>query len=238
MRNYRISPCLLGACLALFASASAADAQARNKVVQEAYFALSFAANGTSHQTINGNYAGSWNWLDSDYNAYRKVASWYGCNASDWAVPGDGSGCYPYDRYVSFYSNPSGYGYSSIGSPYALFGRGGQCVYFANLVVYRSGVYTGSFGLLRDMWNVGNPNMHQVQFGDVIQRFDDPSGAINHVAIVVAVYTTAGSVTSVDVIDSNWVSDSGAANHEIIARYNLSISTLQGHFKIWKVPGY
>ncbi len=224
------------ACLGLAVFVPAGMAQtARQKVVAKAYYALDTAANGTSSQTLSGNYVGDWDLLDSDYTSYNTVKGWYGCNSSDWAVSGDGSGCADTEPYVSFYSNPSGYGYSTIGVPYADFGRGGQCTYFVNLVVYRSGVDTSSFPTLATMHAAGT-SISAVQVGDVIQRYN-VTGLTNHVAIVVAVYTSGGSVTSVDVVDSDWVSESGAANHEIIARHNFTAATL-ANFTIWKVPGY
>jgi hypothetical protein len=232
-------------CLALNVLAPGAMAQARRSVVQQAYYALSTSANGTSPRTLNGNYVGSWNWLDSDWNAYNTVKNYYNyfyngswtCFASDFGVGGDPCPNLTGHSVQSFYSNPGGYGYDAI-VPESSYGRGGQCVYFANLVVYRSGVDKSSFPSLPNMWGAGNPNMQQVQIGDVIVRYN--TGLVNHVAIVVEVYASGGKVTSVDVVDSDFFPDNMAhVNYpEVITRHTFPVGNLQGYFRIWKVPGY
>ncbi|HUC01926.1 MAG TPA: hypothetical protein VMA75_03400 [Candidatus Paceibacterota bacterium] len=232
--------------LTLTIFASTAIGQARQNVVHQAFYALSTSANGTSTQTINGNYVGNWNWLNSNYSSYNVVKNWYNyyqngswtCYPSDFAAAGDVCPNLTGHPVASFYSNPGGYGYSPI-IPEVAYGRGGQCTYFANLVVYRSGVYTGSFPSLSNMWAAGNSNMQQVQIGDVILRYN-VAGYVNHIAIVVQVYTNGGSVTSVDVVDSDYFPDylSGVSYPEVITRHNFPIANLQGYFRIWKVPGY
>lgn len=239
-------------CLALTVLVPIGMAQTnRQKVVNEAFYALSTAANGTSPQTLNGNYVGSWSWLDSDFNAYNTVKTWYNeysggaytCLASDWAVAGDPCPNLTGHPVSSFYSNPSGYGYTAI-IPEVRYGRGGQCVFFANLVVYRSQVDTQvnqsqPFPSKPTMYGNGNANMQQVQIGDVIVRYHVGS-MVDHVAIVVQVYTSGGSVSSVDVVDSDFFPDylSGVSYPEVITRHNFTIANLQGIFRIWKVPGY
>jgi hypothetical protein len=188
---------------------------------------------------------GSWSWLGSDYSSYSTVKLWYdeytaggySCYASDFAVTGDPCPNLTGHAVDSFYSNPSGYGFSAI-VPEVPYGRGGQCVYFANLVVYRSGVDRSPFPTLPNMWGTGNPNIQQVQIGDVIVRYK--TGLVDHVAVVVQVYLGAGKVTSVDVIDSDFFPDNEAhINYpEVITRHNFPIANLQGYFRIWKVPGY
>jgi hypothetical protein len=88
------------------------------------------------------------------------------------------------------------------------------------------------------MWSNTEPDLQKVVEGDVLQRFNDPAGATNHVSVVVQVYRSGSTVTGIDVIDSNWLSESGAANHEIIGRHLLSVSSIQGHFRIWKGTAY
>lgn len=217
----------------------------RQKVVHQALYALDPLASGTSSQTINGNYVGDWNWLDSDYTSYYTVMNWYNyyqngswtCYPSDFAASGDVCPNLTGHPVDSFYSNPSGYGYSPI-IPEVPYGRGGQCTYFANLVVYRSGVDTKPFPSLANMWAQGNANMQDVQPGDVIIRYN--TSRVNHVAVVVAVYASGGSVTSVDVVDSDYFPDteSGVQYPEIITRHNFTMTNLQGWFRIWPVPGY
>jgi hypothetical protein len=226
---------------ALFAIAPMCMAQtARQKVVNQLYRALSSSHNnGTSSQTLlfNGvyDYVGDWNWLDSDFSSYNTVKGLFSCNSSDWALSGDGSGCSPIENYVSFYSNPGYYGYSVIIPESTFYGRGGQCAYFADLVLVRANInFSGALNF-NTMWNNGNSNMQQVRVGDLIVRYNNVQ--TQHVAIVVAVYGS-GTTTNVDVIDSNFVSE-GPANHEMIARHNFSYSTLQGNFRIWdpSIPG-
>lgn len=208
-------------------AATSVMANAHDNVVHQAYYALDQSANGTSSKTIGGNYAGDWNWLTSD-GSYSTVRGWFGCNSSDWAVNGDS--CPQLAGWVSFYSNPWQYGYINSYSPQLNFyGRGGQCVYFVNLVLYRAGAY-GQLPNLPTMW-VQSISISNVQPGDVLQRYNVP-GQINHVAIAVQVYKTNGVVTSVDVVDSNWITDYGA-NMEIIGRHNISGSTLQ-QFRVWR----
>jgi hypothetical protein len=81
------------------------------------------------------------------------------------------------------------------------------------------------------MWGQSIP-ISNVQPGDVIQRYN-VSGTINHVAVAVAVYKSGTTVTSVDAVDSNWISDTGQLNMEIIGRHNFSGSTLQ-QFRVWR----
>lgn len=186
-----------------------AQATVYDDIVHQAYYALDQSASGASSKTISGNYAGDWNWLYSDSFSYGTVKGWYlsGCYASDWAVSGDS--CPQLAGWVSFYSNPSGYGYVNSASPIAnWYGRGGQCVYFVDLVLYRAGIYTGGL-------NVGTMNSQSLplsyaQPGYVLQRYNVNNNPINHVAIIVGVTRDgSGTVIAITVVDSNWVSDNG-----------------------------
>ncbi len=237
---------------ALIAMPSMGMAQDANReaVIHQAYYALDPSESGTSSQTINGNYVGDWNWLDSNLSAYSYVYGLFGCNASNFATSGDSCPNLTGHPVSSFYSNPSGYGHSPI-IPEVAYGRGGQCVYFGNLVFYRAIGYSSGFNKYT-LWTAlngnTNSNMQLVQAGDVIVRYYNSSlsstsgnyGYVDHVAIVVAVYKSGSSVTSVDVVDSDYFPDyvSGVSFPEVITRHNFSISTLQGHFNIWDPPGY
>lgn len=198
-----------------FALATTAD-----NIVYQANYALSTRADGTSSQMISGNYVGDWNWLYNDSSSYLAVKGWYGCNSSDWAVSGDG--CSSLAGWVSFYSNPSTYGYINSASPFVnRYGRGGQCAYFISLVLYRAGVYTGGLNI-NTMWNNQDIPLSNAQPGYVLQRYNSQTPATNHVAIIVGVTRDgSGTVTAVTVVDSNWVSDNGA-NMEIIAKHTIS----------------
>jgi hypothetical protein len=209
----------------------------RRAVVLETFYALRPSYDGGCDRTLNGNCISTWNYMNYDSSSYTTVKGWYSCNSSDWAVSTDSCPNLTGLTIPSFYSNVSGYGYSTIGIPYALFGRGAQCVFFCNLVLYRSGSHTSCFPSLATMNGNSEPNLQKVVEGDILQRYNDGSNT-NHVAIVVQIYKSGSTVTSIDVIDSNWLSESGAANHEIIGRHNFVISTIQGHFHIWKGTAY
>lgn len=217
--------------LVLIACAPVAMASVYDNVVYQAYRALDPSAGGYSSQMLNGDYVGDWDWLTSD-NDYQYLAPSYGppyCLASDWATSGDGSGCSPLGGWVSFYAYPSWYGYTSSASPLVnRYGRGGQCVYFVNLVLYRAGVHIAGLNIAT-MNNQSLP-LSYAQPGYVLQRYNVSNTPTNHVAIIVGVTRDgSGAVTAVTVVDSNWVSDNGP-DMEIIARH--TITNLTG-FRVW-----
>ncbi len=175
----------------------------RQAVIQEGYYALNPGHYGYSSKYINGCAVSDWNYLANDLNAYSllKGSNWYGSYASGWSL---------------FYSNPSAYGFSGG------YGRGGQCVYFANLLTYRSGVYQAIFPTYATCLNDYNgarrytKPYRNIQPGDIIRTY----ATNGHTAIVVAVLagTPGSSVTSVDVIDANYI------GNEIIGRHIISSS--------------
>lgn len=246
-------------CCAIAALAPAVMAQsfstnARRAVVLEAFYALRPAHDGGCNAYINGNCISTWNFInDSTYpgpSAYSALKSAYSCNASDWAVPGDS--CYA-SGYTSpsFYSNLSSYGLSTAGGSYGNVGRGGQCTFFANLVLYRAEVQMSSFPLLSTMWGNTDANLQHAVEGDVLQLYGDTGSGFttNHVAIVVQIYKTGSTITALDTIDANYISDvSGTANREVIARHAFctvtsgcpfsNVQMIQGHYRIWKGTTY
>ncbi|HFC10923.1 MAG TPA: hypothetical protein ENJ75_01900 [Candidatus Kaiserbacteria bacterium] len=220
--------------LVLFVSilfASIASATVYDNVVYQAYRALDPSASGYSSQILNGDYVSDWNWLTSD-SSYSTVHRWFGCNASDWALTGDGSGCTPEGGWVSFYTDPVWYGYTnSVSVLINEYGRGGQCVYFVNLVLYRAGAYTQALPLLSTMWNYQDISLSTAQPGYVLQRYG-VAGKANHIAIIVGVTRDgSGTVTAVTVVDSNWVSDNGA-NMEIIAKHTI-LNPDPSQWRVW-----
>lgn len=197
----------------------------RRAVVLEAFYALRPSHDGSCDKFIGGNCVSSWNYLYNDYSAYSTMKSWYGCNSSVWTFSGDGSGCSYPAAPTSFYSNVAYYGY------YGTYGRGGQCKYFANLILYRSGSDQRFMPSYANMWGNTESDLTRAVPGDILFA----NGF--HTAIVVEIKRTSGVVTGLDVIDANFVSDSGS-NREVIGRHEFKISQIQGTYRIWKGVSY
>jgi len=229
----------------IFAATSEARWASTNRraVVLECFYALRPSHDGGCDKTITTPYGtwcvSSWNYLNSDPNMYLTVRNIYSCDSSVWTTSGDGSPCHNYNSPVSFWMN-YGYNYGDYGS----YGRGGQCKYFANLILYRSGSYQKASPAYSDIIN--NPldyetNMQNAKEGDVLVTLNEGSANnIPHTAIVVEIKKSGTTVTGLDVIDSNYVSDiNGVAGREVISRHLLSIATLQQRsYKIWKKISY
>ena len=211
----------------------------RRAVVLEAFYALRPSHDGSCDRTIpsptgegSGRCISTWNYLASDAYAYSVVKGWYqhDCDSSEWSMPGDGSNCrnsYPF----SFYNNVYGYGYSN--GPYGFVGRGGQCKFFANLVLYRSGAHQGRIPTYDELPSQGESNLTLVRPGDVLFR------PHFHIAIVVEVKrNSSGAVTGLDVIDSNWISDNGLQSREVIGRHLYPIQEVQDKYMLWKGAFY
>ena len=213
----------------------------RRAVVLGAFYALRPSHDGGCDKTVkNGNNiycVSNWNYLYDDLSAYSVVKVWYGCNSSLWRFAGDGSGCSWPTAPASFYfrSKPSAYGY------YGGYGRGGQCKYFANLVLYRSGSDQRQLPNYVDMWGSNGIHMEKdltkAVPGDVLSS--DPNMP-PHTAIVVEIKKdpATGKIVGLDVIDSNWIKDTVDANREVIGRHVLSILNIKGWLAIWKGVSY
>ncbi len=229
----------------IFASASEARLSNNNRraVVLECFYALRPSADGSCDKTITNDYGtwcvSNWNYLNSDTNFYLTVRNIYSCSSSNWTTSGDGSPCYNNNSPASFWTN-YGYNYGYYGS----YGRGGQCKYFANLILYRSGSapqalppYPGNITSNSDY----DTNMQNAVEGDILVTLNEGSNYnVPHTAIVVEIKRSGTTVTGLDVIDANYVSDiNHVANREVISRHLLSISTLQQHsYGIWKKVSY
>lgn len=77
--------------------------------------------------------------------------------------------------------------------------------------------------------------------GDILVTLNEgPNYNTTHTAIVVEIKRSGTTVTGLDVIDANYVSDiNGVANREVISRHLLSISQLQQRsYGIWKKISY
>jgi hypothetical protein len=109
--------------------------------------------------------------------------------------------------------------------------RGGQCKYFANLVLYRAGVSNVDPMPTYDGLQANSKSANYAKAGDVlfIPRY--------HTAIVTKVLkgsSSVGTVTSIEVIDSNWW---GGAGNEMIGKHTISSGLTS--WRVWKgVPYY
>jgi len=110
--------------------------------------------------------------------------------------------------------------------------RGGQCKYFANYLLYNAGISgTDPMPSYLDMAGASRSSKY-ARAGDVLFKTN------YHTAIVVQVSkgsSSAGTVTSVQVVDSNYV---GGTGNERIALHSISGAELAG-YSVWTgVPYY
>ena len=186
-------PCLIVAALALLAgcagpsqdlassrAASQIGNDKRMAVVYECFYALRQSWLNPPNQwgpydspKIGYDVAGNWAYLSSDVDGYNHIKS-------------------KFDRY--YHSDDET---SDMTSPnYAVrggWGRGGQCLFFVNLILWRSVHYD-----LPKSWasySTSRPSARNAQAGDVVFK----KGSPNHIAIVV-VKDSSG----MDVVDSNF----------------------------------
>ena len=220
---------------------------ARGAVVLEAYYALTQSV-GTSclyRFEKSDNCASGWNYLASNSNVHLQLMRHYGCdNSTVWKKSGDSymdgtkqKFCFGSAVY-SFVTDIPAYGFNrhnTIGKNWydPSYGRGGQCKYFANLILYRSGTHSAMFPSYSSM--EGNSfkldsdsNLEKVKEGDVIFQTNV------HTAIVVGIVRSNGKVTSIDVIDSNFVGGNG---NEIIGKHRYSKDQLRS-YRVWKGTSY
>ena len=155
----------------------------------------------------------------------------------------------------SLYSDVADYGYSIAGGGNGSVGRGGQCMFFANNILYRSQSDQTTLNF-STMSASADSNLQDVQMGDVLFLYgkSDPGFTTNHVAIVVQIYQESGEVAAVDVIDSNYISDIynsgvGVPYREVIARHSFcttadgncpfsNVQMVQGEYQIWTGTQY
>jgi hypothetical protein len=234
----------------------------RRAVVLVAFYALRQSHDGGCDQTIpstNGNCVSNWNFLnDQNYpgpQAISQLVPSFGINASDWAIPSDTYYDANSDTGISpsFYSDLADYGYGTSGGNYGSVGRGGQCVFFANNILYRSQSDTSARLNFLDMSNNADANLQNTVEGDVLFLYGDENSGFttNHVAIVVELYPGPDGIEALDVIDSNYIPDiSGVSNREVIARHSFCLvnnsncpfypnaQMIQNHYKIWTGTSY
>jgi hypothetical protein len=188
----------------------------REAVILEALISLrpDLYCSDRPYKAINGMAVSEYNYLEGDGPAYADLRNQYGTGYAslrpEWA----------------FYTNIHVYGL------YGGYGRGGQCAYFANLILYRSGVYRRKFPTYALCYNDFNgarrytKAVRDLKPGDVIRT----KTANGHTAIVIAILSrnSDGSVKAVDVIDSNFVSWPNTSKQEIIGRHPLTRGDSRG----------
>jgi len=236
-------------CFAMFGLIGTCKAQRfssndRRAVVLNAFYALRTSHDGGCSITNSaGQCLSNWNYLNNDFPTYSNLKASYGCNSSDWAVTGDPCPNLMGTVVPSFYSNLLSYGLSSAGGSYGAIGRGGQCRFFANLVIERGLQASIIFPTYSAMWNNGlgvQTDLTKAAEGDILTS--NPSFApFFHTAIVVEIKRDGfGNVTGLDLIDSNFISDLGTTqNREAIVRHLLVIANQPaGKYGLWKGAPY
>lgn len=218
-------------------SEAALSSYRRRAVVLEAFYALRPSHDGSCDKTISGNCVSNWNYLDNDYAAYNTVKSHYGCGiASKWSTSYDSCTSISGSP-VSFFDEVYLYGYGTYSGNYGNIGRGGQCKYFADLILYRSGAQhlidgnkhtIPTYPVMRSNLET---NLNTAKPGDILITTD--SASYDHTAIIVEI-----KVDGLDVIDTNWISDNGALNREVISRHLFKFVDIQGKYGIWKGTDY
>ena len=194
----------------------------RQSVVNEAYYSYSGVYGSSS--------AGSstWNYLLSNVGAYWHTRDYW-------------TGRYPVDGYMTNTPNLQMRNYFLSGNipAYGRYGgslRGGQCKYFANLVLYRAGVSNVDPMPTYSRMYANRKAANYAKPGDVLFKVHFTNGKLvgDHTAIVTKVRvgsSSAGTVTSVEVIDSNAVGDERIGKHI----YSSGLSS----WWVWKgVPYY
>jgi hypothetical protein len=263
------------------ASAQMTSPNARRAVVLEAFYSLRPAADGGCDFTIQGDCVSSWNFLhdpNQPTNSFQNMKTQYdanegngaySCLASVWMLPTEVAAwsnppnpqmdaiCTRSFGPPSFYDLPDFYGLSTAGGQYQPVGRGGQCFFFANLILYRSGADTSFFPLVKDMWTntITDANLQDAIEGDVILDHDDTDQAFepDHVAIVVQIYRNDNTITALDVIDSNYLTDVTSprtGEREVIGRHAFcvvsvaegcqfdNVQVISSHYRIYKGTAY
>ena len=151
---------------------------------------------------------------------------------------------YPIDGWMTNTKDPVMRQYFIAGNlpAYGRYGgvlRGGQCKYFANYVLYRAGVSgTGSSSVdplpsYPTMWKSGKSSSY-AKPGDVLFKYSTTKANYNHTAIVTRILqgsSSAGTVSSVEVVDSNYV------GNEAIGTHVFSGSALTP-YKVWTGAPY
>lgn len=182
----------------------------RTAIKLECFFALNQGYWGGSNQSYAGYVTSDWSYLANDPNAYSVVKGWYPpvngvYFSSEWTrLPPNfytNMGVYSRSKY-NRYGNDQGF----------ILSHGGQCKYFANLILYRSGIYQQKIPRYGSN-SAGYRHYSRIRVGDVIET----TWANGHTAIVVKINAgvEGSSVTDVDIVDSNFIGDEVIGRHRI-----------------------
>jgi len=185
----------------------------RQVVVDEAWKAMTGYPPQCGGIFYKGYLCGKWNYLASDKSALNYVKSIFVGDLAGWS-PKDPD---QYGYCVSFGINPPGT---------VKIGRGGQCFFFVNLVLYRSGADKNVQAHCN--WNTISLKTAPIDLakaGDVIFTRAGSGANYNHIAIVV--YRSGNSI---GLIESNYVEPNPNAVKgygEIISYRSTTISALK-----------
>ena len=191
----------------------------RTALIREGYYSVDRHYDGRYTQTYRGYATSNWSYMLSDPNAYSYIKSWYGTSyASIWT------------GWPSYFSNMDVYSRTNLNrfgvAQSDVLSHGGQCRGWVNLLTFRSATFQQQLPAYEHCpW--GYRSYSQILPGDVIET----TWKNGHTALVVAVLsgTSGKSVTSVRVIDSNWIGDEVIGMHTISVTYRGGVSDLRSY---------
>jgi hypothetical protein len=202
---------------------------ARLRVTWEASYAMGGDfASACNSATSCWNYSsssayGSGDYVGDDSSAWSTMRSRYG-KTTGYASCKDGGSATCYMNYGSGTLSDYAYQATTDATTTKRY-RGGQCKFFQNLVLYRSGIYTKTLPsdstISASSATYPTATTSSIAVGDVLRK---PSG---HSVIVVAY--DSGTKKAL-VVDSNWLSGDG---HEAIGAHTLSYSSGSTSTSYW-----
>lgn len=190
----------------------------RQAIRLEAYFAIRTAHDGGWSQTYRGWPTSNWSYLLNDPNAYSVIKGWFGGNASLWT------------GWPSYFTNMDVYSRTNLSrggvAQADVLSHAGQCRGFANLILYRSGTFQSRLPAYGSN-PAGYRSFSQIRVGDVIET----TWANGHTAVVVEILAgvEGRSVTSVRVVDSNFIGDEVIGMHTISVTNSGTVSDLRSY---------
>lgn len=214
------------------------DTNDRVAAVLECWYALDQNLGVTDHQ-IWGWQVSNWNYLASDPYAHYTVKNsvQYGCRyASVWKKFGDQCNV-DSGRQYSFFNDVMRYGLNPNGFSIGDIGRGGQCKFFADLILYRSDSTDRLDGGTHTLPSYASMHNNSASLSDNLKPGDVIFIPSTHVGIVTFVNRDSGGhALGAYMADSNWT---GGAGHEIIGEHYFSFSSLQSQgYRVFKGVRY
>jgi hypothetical protein len=194
----------------------------RQAVVNECWYAMTGQPYTCGGKWYKGYLVSAWNYMASDMSALRIVGGWY-----QWRTYAGWS------PYYTYYINPS-YGY------YGGVGRGGQCKFFVNLILYRSEADQRLLPSWSTMWNNYSAPVDNVREGDLIfNRKWYSSGWVYHIAIVVYRGSTNVGLIESNYIEPCWNPQTQCGIGEIISYRSITINELKtNNYRIYTGVDY